>query len=69
MRIAQIVAVVEGLPTSIYDGTTVFPLGRTVFHQAEEDHKGGLYCYRTVGPIGWPQQPVCVRMCALWAGQ
>ena len=45
---SQVVALVDGMPTSIYDGLTVYPLGQTVFHMAEEDHRGGLYCFSTV---------------------
>ena len=36
------------MATSIYDGITAYPLGHTVFHLAEEEHRGGLYCYTTV---------------------
>ena len=45
------------MPTSIYDGLTVYPLGQTVFHLAEEDHRGGLYCFSTVR-VAEPQRGV-----------
>ncbi len=44
----QVVAIVHGVPTSIFDGVTTYPLGQTVSHMAREDHCGGLYCFPSV---------------------
>ena len=49
--VKQVVAMVDGMATSIYDGLTVYPLGQTVFQLAEEDHRGGLYCFSSVSQI------------------
>ena len=69
----QVVALVDGMPTSIYDGLTVYPLGQTVFHLAEEDHRGGLYCFSTVraaersttwssNKFAWHRLPACMHI-------
>lgn len=45
----KLVAIAEdGCPVSVFDGATRFPLGRTVFQQAVEEHGGGLYVYMTI---------------------
>lgn len=42
------VALVNGVPTSVYDGVTEYPLGATVHQAARPGHRAGLYVYRTV---------------------
>jgi hypothetical protein len=39
----QVVAVVHGVPLSIYDGETEYRVGQTVMHPHGDDHAGGLY--------------------------
>ncbi|KAG2447360.1 hypothetical protein HYH02_007688 [Chlamydomonas schloesseri] len=51
----------EGVPTSIYDGTTRYYPGVTVFHDAQPEHCGGLYVYPSfeeclrAGASGFPR--------------
>ncbi|KAG2494927.1 hypothetical protein HYH03_006862 [Edaphochlamys debaryana] len=38
----------DGLPTSVFDGSTKYPLHITVFQQRQPDHGSGLYVYPSV---------------------
>jgi hypothetical protein len=44
----QVAALLDDMPTSIFDGVTTYPLGLTVYQEVAEDHQGGLYCHSTV---------------------
>jgi hypothetical protein len=47
-RMFKLVAVVDGIATSVFDGTTRYRPFTTVHHEAHPDHRGGLYVYPTV---------------------
>lgn len=38
----------DGAPVSVYDGDTPYWPGRTLYHEAREDHGGGLYCFTSL---------------------
>ena len=43
----QVVAVVDNVPYSIYDGKTRYIQGATLYQEARDDHVSGLYVYRS----------------------
>ncbi|CAG9460186.1 unnamed protein product [Pedinophyceae sp. YPF-701] len=44
----KVVALVDGVPTSIYDASTQYPIGQTLMQRARPDHGGGMYVFRSV---------------------
>ncbi|GAX82722.1 hypothetical protein CEUSTIGMA_g10148.t1 [Chlamydomonas eustigma] len=61
----KVVAMLEGVATSIYDGTTIYPVGHTVHHPVAPNHRGGLYCYHTVEECLARDDVTFPRECAL----
>lgn len=41
------VAVTQGKFISVYDGKTEFEIGKTLYQEAEPNHRSGYYVYKT----------------------
>lgn len=44
-------ALVDDVPTSIYDGVTQYPVGCTVFQEAQDDHEGDVQWCGSTAPV------------------
>lgn len=44
----KMVCLKDGVPVSVFDGTTEYRLGQTVMQRAADQHRGGLYVYRSL---------------------
>ncbi|EFJ40723.1 hypothetical protein VOLCADRAFT_108014 [Volvox carteri f. nagariensis] len=47
-KMYKLVALVDGVATSVFDGTTQYHPFVTVYQDAKPDHQGGLYVYPTM---------------------
>lgn len=44
----KVVCIKDGVPLSVYDGTTKYRISTTVMQRVVDDHRGGIYVYRTL---------------------